>query len=571
MRRFWRADVRNRLPFSPDVMIMSDESSGMRVVMITGAPGVGKTEVARALAGRYGESSAVIDTDAISDVRPWKADERLYRLIAVNLAACVIGFKAAGVRTLVVSGALVPGRAFDHLAPLLQDVTLRWTIYALRAAPTELAARARNDGKTQDADTRITWAHLNDEVARIDGAHVIDTTELTLDDVVAEITARELMLGIAIKKVDRDIVPSPAVIEVPVDEAMTTASEALTRSGFSEDRAALVVKDLLAAELAGTQSHGLIRVPEYVAATRSGQLQPDANPLVTHSGLATVIDACRAPGAIVHSVIIESVKQGVDQRGFALVALRRGAHIGQLRPLGVRAAEAGLVMLGFVNFSGGGQKVAPPGGTKPRLATNPILFACPAPPGAPIVVDMSSSATAEGAIRSAHLRAMPVAPGLLQDHRGRWVRDPGALYTTPASANIAPLGGAAAHKGYALAIVAEVLAGIVAGGGFVKQAAVVPGNAGLFVAFPASSVGRTLEEIGADVGLLEQYIASCPTFGGSSAPRLPGRGHAVPHQSQPSLTLPVSLWEQLVAAAQATDDATPLYAGNLTRKEHLGA
>jgi hypothetical protein len=166
------------------MITVPSDSGVLRMVVITGAPGVGKTEVARRLAGRYRLPSAVVDTDWLADTRPWRADERLYRLIAANLTACLPGYRAWGVRTLVVSGVLMPGRALDHLAHLIADPDLDWTFYGLRAGRAELAARARNDPKAQDAAIRISWSHLDDEVAHVPGVRLLDTTGLTVGEVV---------------------------------------------------------------------------------------------------------------------------------------------------------------------------------------------------------------------------------------------------------------------------------------------------------------------------------------------------------------------------------------------------
>jgi LDH2 family malate/lactate/ureidoglycolate dehydrogenase len=526
------------------------EEATLRVVVITGAPAVGKTEVARRLVGRYRLPSAVVDTDSLADVRPWSADDRLYRLMAMNLRACLPGYREAGVEVLVVSGVLVPGRALDHFADLIASPDLEWVFYGLRAGRAELAARAYNDAKEQDAATRIMWSHIDEETGHIPGVCLIDTTDLSVVEVVDLVARCESEQAVAVDCIASGQRIPAEVVQVPVGDATQRSAAALESGGFPPDRAATVVEDLLAAEFAGVPSHGLIRIPEYVDAVTAGEICPAAEPSVTRHGNAVMVDGQRAPGAILSRQLAEVIIGTVRKEGFALVGLRQGSHVGQLRPLGTRVADAGHVLFGFLNFSGAGQKVAPPGAIQARLATNPIVFACPAPPGPPVVVDMSTSATAEGAIRIAHLTAMPVTPGLLQDARGRWVRDPGALYSHPPAASLAPLGGVAAHKGYALSLMAEILAGMVAGGGFVGPVPAAPGNAGLFVAFPAAALGRSPMDIGADVLALEKYLASCPTSQ-DTPPRLPGRAVSKVNRSHSTVAVPATLWRHICSLGTA--------------------
>lgn len=527
------------------------DSEVMRIVVITGAPGVGKTEVARRLANRSRLPAAVLDTDSIADVRPWTADERLYRLIAVNLLACLRGYRSWGVRVLVLSGVLVPGRALDHFGPLLADPMLDWTFYALRASRAELGARALNDMKAQDWSVRMSWSHIDDEVSQIPDVRIVDTTDLTLDQVVDAIAAHELDWLVPVEQ------PVPGrladAINVPVADVVAAATVTLITTGFTPELADRVVEELLAAELAGASSHGFLRVPEYVAAVAEGHLRPAAQPVVTILGTAVVVDGARAPGVVIHAVLADTLVAAAHRNGIALVGLQNGSHLGRLRPLAERTAAEGLVLLGFANFRGAGQKVAPPGGTEGRLATNPIVFGCPAQAGSAVIADLSTSSTAEGVIRLAHLRSLAVPAGLLRDRRGRPVREPGLLYTDPPGAFLEPLGGLVEHKGYALGLVAELLAGVVAGGGFVQPDATTPGNAGLFVAFPADALGRTRDQIAVDIAALERHLASCPTITGRGTPRLPGRRQSRQPTQSTSLELPTPLWEQISGLADQTE------------------
>src|SRR5690349_13753497 len=111
------------------------------MVVLTGAPGAGKTEVGRRLAGRYRATAAFLDLDQLGAVHPFRPGEAVYRLMAANLAACLPAYRAYGVRVVVLAGVLAPGRLLDHLAALRAEPGLRWQFYGLRAPRAELARR----------------------------------------------------------------------------------------------------------------------------------------------------------------------------------------------------------------------------------------------------------------------------------------------------------------------------------------------------------------------------------------------------------------------------------------------
>ncbi|GAA1118539.1 Ldh family oxidoreductase [Kitasatospora arboriphila] len=528
----------------------------LRVVVVTGAPGAGKTEVGRRLVRRYRGPAALIDTDTAADVYPWRADERQYALIDRNLRALLASYREWGAEVVVVSGVMLPGRTLDRFADLLADPDLEWVFYGLRAGPGQLAARIRGDHKMQEADGRLAWGHLDAEVPGVPGVRLVDTDRLTLDGVVDAIAARDVA-DLAPRAVAPPV-PAPSVSASPVpgaptrrvtaEEAAAVCRAALAGAGFPARTAAATADDLVAAELTGRPSHGLLRVPEYLAEAAAGRLAPAARPRVRRTGPTTsLLLGADAPGAEVRRRLVAELSRAADL-GPVVVGLRGAGHLGGLAPLGREVAERGLVLLGFVNFRGAGARVAPAGGTAGVWATNPVLLACPAPPGPPLVVDMSTSAAAEGAVRSALLAGRPVPPDLLTGPDGRPVTDPALLYTEPALAALLLLGGAAEHKGHALAALVEVLAGAVAGAGHAARPRGA-GNGGLFVAFPVDALGRSAAAVGREAARLEAHLRAVPTVRGRPAARLPGRAPAGPAGTPDTLTVPAALWAELCALA----------------------
>src|SRR6185437_3917033 len=102
---------------------------------------------------------------------------------------CLPGYREWGVRLVVLSGVLLPGRALDHFADLMADASMSWRFFGLRADEHELRRRVHNDVKYQGADERMSWAFLDEEVPRIPGVTLVDTTDLSVDEVVDALVA----------------------------------------------------------------------------------------------------------------------------------------------------------------------------------------------------------------------------------------------------------------------------------------------------------------------------------------------------------------------------------------------
>ena len=152
---------------------------------------------------------------------------------------------------------------------------------------------------------------------------------------------------------------------------------------------------------------------------------------------------------------------GAKANGLCAVAIRNCGHLGRIGAFAEQLAEEGLVSIHFVNTSGFGILVAPHGGSDRRLSANPIVAGAPRRGGPPLILDMATSALAEGKIQVARNRGQALGEGLVIDGAGRPTTDPEAFYASPPGA-IFPFGG---HKGYGLSLFCEVLAGSLTGGG----------------------------------------------------------------------------------------------------------
>ena len=235
--------------------------------------------------------------------------------------------------------------------------------------------------------------------------------------------------------------------------------------GVPSDEAAIIGELLVASNLAGHDSHGVIRIPQYIGLIESGLIQPGA-PLEIEQESAShaLINGNWGFGHVIAqkatSLAIEKAKSST----ISAISVYNCNHIGRIGSYPMMAAEAGMVGITMVNAGGTALYVAPFGGSDGRLATNPIAIATPTREGHPILLDITSSVVAQGKIRVAVNRGEPVPLGWIINSEGEPTSNPQDLMETPPGA-LLPLGGIAGHKGYALGLMIDILGGALSGAG----------------------------------------------------------------------------------------------------------
>ncbi len=284
-------------------------------------------------------------------------------------------------------------------------------------------------------------------------------------------------------------------------------------AGAGEEDAALVARSLVEAELCGHPSHGLIRVPEYLGQIRGGAIDPAARPeIVTDRGATLVVDGHWGFGQVVATQATRWLIERTREHGSAAVAVRRCAHIGRAGVYPEQAAAQGLVAFAFVNGGGAKPRVAPHGGRRAVFGTNPIAAAVPLPGSEPVVIDFSTAAVASGKIRVLHQRGEPLPEGWIIDAEGRPSTSAEDYY---AGGMLLP---AAAHKGYALCLLVELLAGCLTGAGSpgVPDSGYEVGN-GLFLQAFDVEAFMPLERFGDAASALAGILHDTPPAAGSGA------------------------------------------------------
>jgi uncharacterized oxidoreductase len=242
-----------------------------------------------------------------------------------------------------------------------------------------------------------------------------------------------------------------------------TARAIFAAAGCPAEEAQAIADHLVDANLAGHDSHGVIRILPYIKALRRGVVVAGLTPEVVRQEPALVVlDAANGFGQTSANAATDRACSVAATMGAATVLVRRTGHVGRLGAYAERAAAEGFATIILCNAPRpGGGVIAPWGGRERRLGASPIAMGMPRPPGPPLVLDFSTSYYAVGKLRVARNRGelLPEAAVVAAD--GLPTRDPNAYFGPPEGAMI-PFGG---HKGYALNVFTDLLAGLLSGGG----------------------------------------------------------------------------------------------------------
>ena len=245
-------------------------------------------------------------------------------------------------------------------------------------------------------------------------------------------------------------------------EPLIRAIEAIVTAGGSEAREArLVAENLVTANLTGHDSHGVGMIPRYVESLQEGGLDPNRHPVMRFDGGALVaLDGQAGYGQVIGLEATEIAIGRARQHGVSVMALSNSHHLCRIGQWTEQAVAEGLISLSFVNVISR-SIVAPFGGTDARFGTNPVAIGIPLPDQPPFILDMATSGVAQGKVRVAHNKGEKLVEGLLIDDHGRPTTDPRFGVIEPFGA-LTTFG---LHKGYGLAVVAELLGGALTGGG----------------------------------------------------------------------------------------------------------
>ncbi len=342
-------------------------------------------------------------------------------------------------------------------------------------------------------------------------------------------------------------------MRVAAADLQRMAEAIFVAEGVAPDHAATWAEVLVWANLRGVDSHGVLRIPRYLEQMAAGQINPrPAMRLARAAGAIALLDADRAPGPVAMRRAMQEAIGRAREVHVGWCVARDITHAGAVGHFALQAAAegmAGLVMTASIPL------MAWPGSRGAVVSTNPIAIAMPAQGRAPLLIDLATSAVANGKVMAAKEAGTPVPTG--------WGLDAAGQDTTDAAriATLLPLGG---HKGAGLSLLIECLASIVAMNPVIAPALrgeLAKGDVrmnGVTIALDLAAFGDPAA-MRAEAAEVARVIAAQPRAASAEALTLPGeRGDAgKARRLAEGIPLPKGTWAKLVAEAEKRGVAVP--------------
>jgi len=261
-----------------------------------------------------------------------------------------------------------------------------------------------------------------------------------------------------------------ATTSLSLKEIHDLAKKTLLANNCDDETASILADLIMKAERDGSLSHGLFRLPAYVAGLKSGKINGKARPeikKVSPSIIKVLGNNCLAP--MVLNKGLPKLIKAAKENGVAVLAITNSHHMAAMWPETESIAEEGLVAFACTSYK---PAVAPAGATKPLFGTNPISFAWPRFGKTPVVYDMATASMAMGEVQVAKREGhkVPLGTGLTKD--GKETTDPGEIAD---GGVLLPFGG---YKGSCIAMMVELLAGALVGDNFSYETAAKDNNDG---------------------------------------------------------------------------------------------
>ncbi len=241
--------------------------------------------------------------------------------------------------------------------------------------------------------------------------------------------------------------------------------------GVDDPDARVQAEVLAAADCRGIPSHGVARLGRYVAGLESGQMLPRAKPrILRESPVSLLVDAAGGLGAPVSLMAMRSTLAKARASGLAFSCVGNSNHFGIAGYYAQLALPEGMLGMAMTNTAALG---VPTFGRQVMFGTNPLAFAAPADEEKAFLLDMSTTVVTRGKIETYDRLGKSLPPGWAVDKKGRTALEPAGLLQDMlkrAGGGIVPLGGESeqfgGHKGYGLAVMVDILTGLLSGGGF---------------------------------------------------------------------------------------------------------
>jgi L-2-hydroxycarboxylate dehydrogenase (NAD+) len=326
---------------------------------------------------------------------------------------------------------------------------------------------------------------------------------------------------------------------VSLSEARMRMHELLLDVRVPAEYARIIEDHFLGNEVLGKSSHGIIRFPyvlEYVRKEGAGGAMKE----VASTQQSRTFDANRLPGVVAITLAAEDLVAHLDaspESALAAVSVTNYHVIsGVLGRYAYQLAAAGYIGIAMASSWA---IDAPPGGREPMIGTNPIAVAVPST-NAPVVVDVTTAATAYGKVLLSKANGEEIAEGIVIDADGNPSRDPD-------DADNGAMLGLGDHKGFGLGLAVELLTGVLVGGDIASREHNDRRDGAMLLALRPQAFGSDnyLERVSALCNLIVESEARP----GSDGPRLPGEKYALlrsPSEWPETFEVPDSVWEAFV-------------------------
>ena len=261
-----------------------------------------------------------------------------------------------------------------------------------------------------------------------------------------------------------------ATVPLSLKDIYNLANKTLLSNGCDEETSNILSDLIMKAERDGSLSHGLFRLPAYIAGLKSGKINGKNRPKVSKITPSVVkVDGnnCLAP-MVLNKSLPELIK-AANENGVAVLSITNSHHMAAMWPETEAIAEEGLVAFACTSYK---PAVAPAGSIKPLFGTNPISFAWPRKNKPPVVYDMATASMAMGEVQVAKREGhkVPLGTGLTKE--GKDTTDPAEIAD---GGVLLPFGG---YKGSGIAMMVELLAGALVGDNFSYETAEKDNNDG---------------------------------------------------------------------------------------------
>ena len=292
-------------------------------------------------------------------------------------------------------------------------------------------------------------------------------------------------------------------------------------AGLDAEEAQRVASSLVMSNLMGHDSHGVIRLVQYVQALEDEIVKAGRRiEVIREAEASAVVDGGGGFGQTVCRQAMDLALDKARQMSIAAVELFNSSHIGRLGEYVEQAAEEKMIGIVMCNNHGGGLLLSPFGGIDARMSPNPIAIGVPTGKGHPIVVDMTTSVVAEGKIRVKRNLGESLPEGWAIDSERNPAAEPEDFYGPPRG-SILPFGGNSAHKGYALAVIIDILSGALGGGGCSREGAPSGGNGVFLMALDIKAFTGN-DQFEGDVDDFIDFLKSSRLMPGFSEILMPG-------------------------------------------------